>query len=382
MRKPLIIAVFFCLMVISQLSLAQDTEPLIKVDEASATFEKISNNNFKLIVQWNPFPGAHRYRIRYIDIYYNVIDDVDQLTKSRLTENEEPSITLTLENNTACFQVIALDEAGGAVGESCIYRATMSFGPTQKGTGMNWVFPSAFLHSFEEMDPLAGWAIVASILLMFVYGSYMAYSINQQIKKQNHIKNPDLNGKVIEYKERWKEAANERSETKLSMLLDDISKSNSKKYCIFNIFEKGLANHLGNIKNENCSQEVDRDMEKSIVYELEKIKLGKFSKKEKHITLNRIKMFGETSPMLGLLGTVSGLIVAFFNILNTSKSGGAYEELLQDLSSGIYSAIVTTIFGLIFGIALLFIHHGVESNIKRLQNEWLGIYIDISEKIS
>lgn len=356
-------------------------EPQIKIDRATATYEKISDNNYKLTFQWDPFPGAHSYRVRYIDQLVDIEDPVEQLTKSQMTTNDSTSMTLILGNNNAMFQVVALDEGSLELAESCVYRATLTFGSSKKAIDSRFSSLKAFYKSFSQMDLFAGWAIVVLILLLFIYGSSIAASINKEVKRQNHEVNPDLQRLVPEYLARWR--ANKLKEEELKVLESEILKENEKKkYGILSIFEKGLENHTKNMGRENVSEEVDRDMEKTIYFELENIKLGNYSKYKKHISLNRVKMFGETAPMLGLLGTVSGLIVAFFNILQSAHSGGDYQALLEELSSGIYSAIVTTIIGLIFGILLLFIHHGVESNLKRLENAWHKVYIEISKEIS
>ncbi len=52
------------------------------------------------------------------------------------------------------------------------------------------------------------------------------------------------------------------------------------------------------------------------------------------------------APMLGFLGTVTGMVLVFFNM--AQNSGGAIQ--LADLSVGMYQAMVTTVGGLIVGI--------------------------------
>lgn len=55
------------------------------------------------------------------------------------------------------------------------------------------------------------------------------------------------------------------------------------------------------------------------------------------------------APMLGFLGTVTGMVRAFFNM----ASAGSNVDITL-LSSGIYEALVTTVAGLIVGIIALF----------------------------
>lgn len=56
------------------------------------------------------------------------------------------------------------------------------------------------------------------------------------------------------------------------------------------------------------------------------------------------------APMLGFLGTVTGMVLVFFNM--TQNPTGVVQ--LIDLSSGMYQAMVTTVGGLIVGILAYF----------------------------
>jgi Biopolymer transport proteins len=58
------------------------------------------------------------------------------------------------------------------------------------------------------------------------------------------------------------------------------------------------------------------------------------------------------APMLGFLGTVTGMVRAFFDMAN---AGSNVDVTL--LSSGIYEALVTTVAGLIVGIIALFAYN-------------------------
>ncbi|SDC49991.1 MotA/TolQ/ExbB proton channel family protein [Williamwhitmania taraxaci] len=67
------------------------------------------------------------------------------------------------------------------------------------------------------------------------------------------------------------------------------------------------------------------------------------------------------SPMLGFLGTVIGLIQAFYEM---SKAGGNLEMGL--LSGGIYTAMVTTVGGLFVGIAAYFGYNILVAKIEKV----------------
>lgn len=61
-----------------------------------------------------------------------------------------------------------------------------------------------------------------------------------------------------------------------------------------------------------------------------------------------LSVIGNIAPMVGLLGTVTGMIIAFQRVAMTQGSAGA-----ADLAEGIYQALVTTVGGLIIAIPAL-----------------------------
>lgn len=69
------------------------------------------------------------------------------------------------------------------------------------------------------------------------------------------------------------------------------------------------------------------------------------------------------APMLGFLGTVTGMIEAFFALANAGTSAN-----ITVLSSGIYQALVTTVAGLVVGIAALFAYNFLVSRVNRIMN--------------
>lgn len=69
------------------------------------------------------------------------------------------------------------------------------------------------------------------------------------------------------------------------------------------------------------------------------------------------------APMLGFLGTVVGMIEAFFALANAGASAN-----ITVLSSGIYQALVTTVAGLIVGILALFAYNYLTSRINHVMN--------------
>jgi len=80
------------------------------------------------------------------------------------------------------------------------------------------------------------------------------------------------------------------------------------------------------------------------------------------------------APMIGFLGTVIGMIQAFFNM---SQAGNNIDITL--LSSGIYTAMVTTVGGLIVGILAYFGYNYLSSRISDLVFKMESTTIDFMD---
>lgn len=70
------------------------------------------------------------------------------------------------------------------------------------------------------------------------------------------------------------------------------------------------------------------------------------------------------APMLGFLGTVIGMIEAFFSL---AKAGA--QSNISLLSGGIYQALVTTVAGLVVGIIALFAYNYLLARISAVANQ-------------
>jgi biopolymer transport protein ExbB len=69
------------------------------------------------------------------------------------------------------------------------------------------------------------------------------------------------------------------------------------------------------------------------------------------------------APMIGFLGTVTGMVRAFFDMANAGTNAD-----IALLSSGIYEALITTVGGLIVGIPVLFGHNYLVSQVDNVVN--------------
>jgi len=86
--------------------------------------------------------------------------------------------------------------------------------------------------------------------------------------------------------------------------------------------------------------------------------------------LSTLAVLGSTAPLLGLLGTVVGMIKAFIVVEN--MGGGVNASVL---AGGIWEAMLTTAFGLLVAIPLLFFHNHLEGKLHTIQIELEEIII-------
>ena len=96
---------------------------------------------------------------------------------------------------------------------------------------------------------------------------------------------------------------------------------------------------------------------------------------EKNLTM--LGTIATISPLLGLLGTVVGMIAAFTGL---TESSGANPDLL---AAGISQALITTAFGLLIAVPGLVLHKYFEQKINylliNLQKE-VSLFIDVINK--
>jgi biopolymer transport protein ExbB len=76
--------------------------------------------------------------------------------------------------------------------------------------------------------------------------------------------------------------------------------------------------------------------------------------------LPTLGMLGGTAPLLGLLGTITGMIKAFMVI---EAAGGKVDA--QALAGGIWEAMITTGVGLTVAIPLVILLHLLEGTVER-----------------
>lgn len=83
------------------------------------------------------------------------------------------------------------------------------------------------------------------------------------------------------------------------------------------------------------------------------------------------------APMIGFLGTVTGMIRAFYDM---AQAGSAADITL--LSNGIYQALTTTVAGLIVGIIAMFAYNYLVGELDKVVNEMEAKTMEFMDLIS
>jgi len=105
-----------------------------------------------------------------------------------------------------------------------------------------------------------------------------------------------------------------------------------------------------NEKSESDLETLEMKLDEAVLKELPQIEKG----------LPLIKLLAAVAPLLGLLGTVTGMIATFQSI---TLFGTGDPKLM---AGGISQALITTVLGLVAAIPLLFMHNIVNGRSKRL----------------
>lgn len=83
------------------------------------------------------------------------------------------------------------------------------------------------------------------------------------------------------------------------------------------------------------------------------------------------------APMLGFLGTVIGMVEAFYAIAQSGSSA-----TIDSFAGGIYSALVTTVAGLVVGIIALFAYNYLVARINKIMNRMEARTMDFMDLLN
>ena len=183
-----------------------------------------------------------------------------------------------------------------------------------------------------ELAMKGGWIMIVLAVLSLI-GIYIFFERFMVLRKAG-VKNPSL----------------------LARINDNIKEGDFKsamKYCkmqgtpISRILAKGVKDY----RLDNTS--IRQALENTAGLEIAALEKG----------LPVLSTISAVAPMLGFLGTVTGMVQAFWNM---SQAGDSIE--VSALSGGIYEAMVTTVAGLIVGIIAIFAYNYLVVKVDKVQN--------------
>ncbi|MEM7816850.1 MAG: MotA/TolQ/ExbB proton channel family protein [Candidatus Aenigmatarchaeota archaeon] len=126
---------------------------------------------------------------------------------------------------------------------------------------------------------------------------------------------------------------------KKNRITEAIEVCEKKPLYLTNILKAGL------LKYDQSKEVIREAMEDASLYEIPKL--------EKN--LNFLNTISHISPLLGLLGTVVGLVICFYTIEQKAINVGVVNP--SDLARGIYQALITTVLGLCVAIPGYIAYH-------------------------
>ena len=84
-----------------------------------------------------------------------------------------------------------------------------------------------------------------------------------------------------------------------------------------------------------------------------------------------------TAPMIGFLGTVIGMVQSFYAI---AQSGSSAQ--IGDFAGGIYTALVTTVAGLIVGIVAMFAYNFLVARVNSVMNRMEAVTLNFMDLLN
>ena len=187
--------------------------------------------------------------------------------------------------------------------------------------------------SFWNLAFKGGWVMIPIILLSFiaVYIFFERYFVIRKLSKE------DTN-----FMDRIKDFIHDGKIESAQALCQSIDSPTSR------MIEKGIQRIGRPLNDINAAVENVGRLE---IYKLEK-------------GLPTLATVAGAAPMIGFLGTVMGMIIAFYDM---SNAGSNINVAL--LSNGIYTAMVTTVAGLIVGIIAYFAYNILVAKVEKIVNQ-------------
>ena len=146
----------------------------------------------------------------------------------------------------------------------------------------------------------------------------------------------------------------------LDNIISKLNKTNAKKLLIqIQQIKNPIAKVVEVVIVTKSDQRFDKESRKSEISRISSIQIRNLEN-----YLGGLEVIASISPLLGLFGTVLGMIKAF---LNLEKAGSQIDPAL--LAGGIWEALLTTAFGLAIAIPALAAYHLFENKISNTRNK-------------
>ena len=184
-----------------------------------------------------------------------------------------------------------------------------------------------------DMALKGGW-IMLILLLLSILCFYIFFN-RLSVYRKAAIKDPHFMDRINDY---MKNGENKSAQIFCQATASPLSR----------IVEKGIGLADHEVKD------IQLGMENAANVEIAKLEKG----------LKGLSTIASAAPMIGFLGTVIGMVRAFWEMAN---AGNNIDVSL--LSSGIYEAMITTVGGLIVGIIALFAYNYLVSRVDTIANE-------------
>lgn len=144
-------------------------------------------------------------------------------------------------------------------------------------------------------------------------------------------------------------------------LAEDIRSGNLDK-ALRRSQQMGLKEPLGVVASAGIQAAIDMGGKEEIQLKMDEVLLEETTRVEKRIGF--LAMFANVATLMGLLGTITGLIHAFAGIANANAS-----EKATILSQGISLAMNTTAYGLVVAVPALIMYAVLQNRATRLTDD-------------
>jgi biopolymer transport protein ExbB len=177
--------------------------------------------------------------------------------------------------------------------------------------------PKTFLQIFFSGGPL-GIANMIALIFLSLMAAYMVFDNLMRIRRNDLIPE-DLKAELRKFVDQGR--------------LSEATKACESRPCFLSaVVQQGLR------EADSGWSEVEKAMEDATAEQAARL----------FRWIEYLSVIGNIAPMVGLLGTVTGMLLAFKEVADSGSNAGAAQ-----LADGIYQALVTTVYGLVIAIPAL-----------------------------